>query len=281
MAARRVAVVGAGGRLGRHLVRSFTEAGDEVRALTRPEFDITSSRDLERLAIWHADVVLNAAAWTDVDACALDPERAMRVNGDAAGAVAESAARAGAVAVQVSTNEVFNGALDRPYTEDDEPDPINPYGASKLAGERFVGQANPRHLIVRTAWLFGDGYGFPARIAAAATSAAGEGRPLRVVDDEWGNPTRASWLATAIERLVGLQLAGDAPSGPYHLAGWPPTTRYRWAFEVIGGSDLALEPTSSADYVRPSRVPPRAILDVSRATALGIAPDAWQSGPSG
>ena len=152
--ARRVAIVGAAGQLGSELVRAFADAGDEVLALARPDFDLTDASHLPRLAAWRPDVVVNSAAWTDVDGCARDPDRAMRINGDAAGALAAAAADAGATVVQVSTNEVFDGSLDRPYTETDQPNPINPYGASKLAGELLVAGANPRHLIVRTSWLF-------------------------------------------------------------------------------------------------------------------------------
>ena len=117
MSGRRVAITGAGGQLGAELVRAFTAAGDEVLALARPDFDITRPADLERLTTWRPEVVVNSAAWTDVDGCARDPERAIRINGEAAGAVAAAAAAAGALIVQISTNEVFDGTLDRPYTE--------------------------------------------------------------------------------------------------------------------------------------------------------------------
>ncbi len=205
MTRRRTAITGAVGQLGTELVRAFAAAGDEVLALARPEFDITRPADLKRLTAWRPDVVVNSAAWTDVDGCARDPERAMRINGEAAGAVAAAGAAAGALSVQISTNEVFDGELDRPYAEDDEPSPINPYGASKLAGERAVATANPRHLIVRTAWLFGPrGTNFVTKILAAAERARAAGEPLRVVDDEWGNPTWTP-LARGSDRLACLR----------------------------------------------------------------------------
>lgn len=274
--ARRVAITGAAGQLGRQLVRAFGEAGDEVLALARPDFDITSAPAFESLTNWRPDVVVNSAAWTDVDGCARDPERAMRINGQAAGAVAEAAARAGALIVQISTNEVFDGELDRPYTEEDEPNPINPYGASKLAGERLVAAANPRHLVARTAWLFGpDGTNFVSRILAAAERARAAKEPLRVVDDEWGNPTPAPWLARAIARLIDLHLTGPAHAGTYHLAGEPALTRFAWARRCLSGSVVIL-PIALADYQRPSRVPPRAVLSTSRAVALGISPVDWR-----
>ena len=277
--ARRVAITGAAGQLGRELVRAFGGAGDDVLALARPEFDVTSTADLERLGAWDPDVVINAAAWTDVDACARDPERALRINGDAAGAVARTAAARGAIAIQVSTNEVFDGTADRPYREDDATNPINPYGASKLAGERQVAAAGPRHLIVRTAWLYGPGGGnFPAKIRAAADRMAAQGAPLRVVADEWGNPTDVRWLAPAIRELLEQSLAGAAPFGIHHLAGSPPTSRLEWARACLRGHEVVLEPIRLDEYPRDSLVPPHAVLDVTLAASLGIEPFDWRGG---
>jgi dTDP-4-dehydrorhamnose reductase len=275
--ARRVAITGAAGQLGSELVRAFGVAGDDVLALARPEFDITEPAHLERLTSWRPDIVVNAAAWTDVDGCAREPQRAMAINGDGAGAVARAAADAGAMIVQVSSNEVFDGTLDRPYVETDEPNPINPYGASKLAGERLVAAANPRHLIVRTAWLYGGAVSFPEKIRAAAERALAEGTELRVVDDEWGNPTDVRWLGPAIERLVRIELADPEPLHAYHLAGWPPTTRYEWARRLLAALPVRLRPISADEYPRASRVPRRAVLDLARAAARGISPAAWES----
>lgn len=274
---RRVAITGAAGQLGRELVLAFREAGDDVLALARPDFDITEPSHLVRLTAWEPDVVINAAAWTDVDACARDPERALRINGDAAGAVAHAAAAQGAIAIQISTNEVFDGKLDRPYAEGDAPNPINPYGASKLAGERAVAEANPRHLIVRTAWLYGSGdRNFPGKIRQVAERMVAEGRTLRVVADEWGNPTDVRWLAPAIARVVGLVIAGSAPYGTLHLAGQPPASRLEWARTILDGSTVSIEPIRLEDYRRDSLVPPRATLDVSRAAGLGLRPFDWR-----
>jgi dTDP-4-dehydrorhamnose reductase len=275
--ARRVAVTGAAGQLGRELVRAFGDAGDDLLALAHPDFDLTSPADIGRLAAWSPDVVINAAAWTDVDACARDPARAMRINGEAAGAVARAAAASGAVAVQVSTNEVFDGVAERPYREDDPTNPINPYGASKLAGERETAAAGPRHLVVRTAWLYGPGdRNFPARIRAAADRMLGQRTPLRVVADEWGNPTDARWLAPAIRTLIERSFDGTAPFGIHHLAGWPPTSRLEWARTILRGHAVRIEPMTLEEYRRDSRVPPRAVLDVARASALGIEPFDWR-----
>jgi dTDP-4-dehydrorhamnose reductase len=267
---RRVAITGAAGRLGRELVRAFNGRGDEVLELARPEFDITRAEDLERLTAWRPEVVVNSAAWTDVDACARDPEQAMRINAEAAGAVARAAASAGALIVQISTNEVFDGTVRRPYAEGDKPNPINPYGASKLAGERAVAAANPQHLIVRSAWLFGPrGTDFVTRILAAAERARAAHEPLRVVDDEWGNPTWTPSLADAITRLAADPRAADGTV--WHLAGEPPTSRLGWANRVLSKVEVEILPIKLADYARPSRPPRRAVLNTQKARSIGLA----------
>jgi dTDP-4-dehydrorhamnose reductase len=272
----RVAVTGAAGQLGSQLVSAFEMTGAEVLPLGRSELDITRPADIRRLVELRPEVVVHAAAWTDVDGAARDPQRAMRINGAAAGAVAAAAAIADAAVVHISTNEVFDGSLDRAYREEDVPRPINPYGASKLEGERLVAAANLRHLIVRTAWLFGASHrSFPEKIRAAGERALREGRALRVVDDEWGNPTDVRWLAAAVVQLVELATTGVAAWGIYHLAGMPPTSRAAWARHILSELPVVIEPIRLVDYPRDSQVPPRAILDVSLTTALGIAPGSW------
>lgn len=271
---RRVAITGAAGQLGRQFARTFTEAGDEVLSFARPEWDIERRADLARLTEWKPDVVINSAAWTDVDGCARDPARALRINGVAAGAVAEAAARAGALSVQISTNEVFDGASDRPYVEDDATNPLNPYGASKLRGEELVLRANPRAVVVRTAWLFGPGgTNFVTKIISAAERARGAGEPLRVVDDEWGNPTWTPFLADDVRSLVDADV-----SGIYHLAGEPATTRFGWARSFVGDR-VQIDAISMAEFPRASRVPPRAVLSTANARGVGLPQRGW-AGPS-
>ena len=137
----RIVVVGAGGLLGRALLQVFESRGDEVIGLTHADVELTDPDSLEAIRTSRPGVVVNAAAWTDVDGCARDPDRAMRINGVGPGVVARVAAEAGALVIQVSTNEVFDGLERRTYLEDDATNPINPYGASKLAGEREAGPA--------------------------------------------------------------------------------------------------------------------------------------------
>lgn len=266
----RVAITGAGGQLGRQLVDAFQRAGDEVRGLTHAELDITDASGAHALRAWRPAVIVNCAAWTDVDGCARDPERAMRVNGKAAGSVAQVAASVGAIIVQVSTNEVFDGSADRPYRPDDDPSPVSPYGRSKLAGERAVAAATPEHLIVRTAWLFGPGgNNFVTKILAAAERARDAGGPLRLVEDELGNPTWTPDLATA---LVGLVAASRR--GIVHAAGTPPVARLGWARAALSAAhvEVPVEPVSLSTFERASTPPLRAILDPSP----GVPEMAWE-----
>jgi dTDP-4-dehydrorhamnose reductase len=255
----RVAITGAAGQLGRQLVPAFEAAGHEVRGLSHAELDIADPADADALRSWRPAIVVNAAAWTDVDGCARDPDRAMRVNGEAAGRLAELAASWGALSVQVSTNEVFDGSIERPYREHDDPAPINAYGRSKLVGEREVAAANPHHLIVRTAWLFGPGgNNFVTKIVAAGARAAAAGEPLRLVDDEWGNPTWTPDLAAAIARMA----IERGRVGVVHAAGMPATSRLGWGRAALkaAGIPVRIEPVASASFERASTPPLRAVL---------------------
>lgn len=253
---RRVAITGATGRLGTELVGAFSRSGAEVLALAHENFDLTKSRNLDELRRWRPQVVVNAAAWTDVDGCARQPERAMEINGRAAGAVAAAARDVHALVIQVSTNEVFDGEQTAPYLESDAPHPPNAYGLSKLAGEAEVARAAPDHVIVRTAWLFGGRKAdFVAKILEAAAHAQQSGRALPVVADEWGNPTPVGWLASAI---VGL--SEQRVRGVVHLAGQPAVTRLGWAGLILRGSSTPLLPVSADEYERDSTPPLRAVL---------------------
>ena len=191
----------------------------------------------------------------------------MVLNGMAPGVIAAAALQMGARLVQISTNEVFEGVQIRAYKEDDPATPINPYGMSKLAGEGAVRQMHPQAIVVRTAWIFNGPGSFPAKIIAAAKRMAGEGRPLRVVADEVGNPTPAATLA---DRIVTLALRPDAPP-IIHLAGEPPISRWEWAARLIDVEGLP-EPVaiSALEYRRDSTPPLHAVLDTSLAQSMGL-----------
>jgi dTDP-4-dehydrorhamnose reductase len=259
---QRIAITGAGGQLGRQLIHALSNGEREVLALTHANFDITSSESRRAVVDWRPDVVVNAAAWTDVDGCARDPQRAMMVNAAGPAALAEAITAHGARFIQVSTNEVFDGADRRAYAPHDAPRPINPYGASKLAAERAVLAADPRHQVVRTAWLFGPGgTNFVTKILAAARGAAERGDRLRVVQDEVGNPT---WTPALAEAIADVVAAEDGPQ-ILHAVGTPPASRLAWAECVVrsAGLEVGIDPVSLADFARASTPPPHAVLEPS------------------
>lgn len=275
----RVAVTGATGRLGRALVRALGKAGADVVSWSRPDYELEDPASAARLVARDAPLlVYHAAAWTDVDACALDPARAARLNGEATAELARACAAAGAGLVYVSTNAVFDGRREdgRGYSEHDATAPANAYGASKLAGERgvrdaYAGAAAPAW-IVRISWLFGaPGGDFPDKVLAAADRLA-PGEQLAMVADEIGRPTYSQDLAAALVDLPRL-----APAGVHHLANAGNATRYEWAERVLAHCrpGIALRPLGHAEYPRPAQVPRWAVLDSSPAEALGLAMRPW------
>ena len=223
-------------------------------------------------------LVIHTAAWTDVDGCARQPALAQRRNAAAAGELAMAARELGARFVLVSTNEVFDGHRSDGggYSENDLVNPINAYGASKLAGEAAVSAAyrgaEGDVSVVRTSWLFGEpGSDFPQKILAAAMRLP-EGNPLRVVADEYGSPTYARDLAHGI-----LQLIAGHHSGTFHLVNSGHTSRAGWAERVLKTASVAaqIEPISQSDYPRASSPPLWGVLDASKAANVGVRLRAW------
>ncbi len=296
----RVAVTGAGGRLGRALVAALEEAPFTgpagPLAWSRPDYDLddpaAAARCLDRDA---PEVVVHAAAWTDVDGCAREPGRAMRRNALAVAELAAGCAERRIDLVLVSTNEVFDGRRTDGvgYGPTDRPAPGNPYGSSKLAGESSAQAAflrvggtvdrkpasapgpGPLLAVVRTAWLFGPpGNDFPAKILAAADRARAAGEPLRVVRDEVGSPTYAPDLAEAI---VGLLWDGDF-AGVHHLVNAGIVTRAALARHVLAeaGIEVPIVEVPLATWPRPSTVPPWAVL-APTALPSGEAIRPWQA----
>lgn len=270
----RVAVTGSTGRLGRALVHALEDApftGPRgPLAWGRAELDLDAPAGIT--AVLDRDkpeVVVHAAAWTDVDGCAHEPELALARNGSATGALAAACASRGVELIVVSTNEVFDGARTdgRGYAPSDQPSPANPYGASKLAGERAAieafGAAAATGLgIARTSWLFGPpGRDFPHKILDAAARAQATGEPLRVVADEWGSPTSAADLAEAIVEL----LAENAHPGLHHLVNGGIASRAEWAAEVlrVARVDVPLEPVPAATWTRASAPPRWGVLEAT------------------
>jgi dTDP-4-dehydrorhamnose reductase len=285
---RAYLIAGAGGMLGtalQHVLDEQAAAGERVRfeAPAEGQFDITDTASVARMAFDFAatlgadeePVLVNAAAYTNVERAEDEPDVAYRVNEDGARKLAFIAREAGMRFVHVSTDFVFDGAKDGPYIETDEPHPVSVYGASKLAGELAVVWENPDALIVRTAWVFGPGgagANFPLKVLTRARS----GEPVRVVTDEVGSPTYTVDLARGI-----LGLAATSASGLFHLAGAGSCSRYELAIEVLrlaGCGDIRIESASSADFPSKAQRPANSVLDCSKAAALGVTMPEWRDG---
>lgn len=267
----RALIFGGAGMLGRALVTEARRRGYPTLGLSREQADIT---DRERLLYWadafRPDLIVNCAAFTRVDACESERERAFEVNGRAVGNVVAAAEKAGARLIHVSTDYVFDGEAAEPYTEDAEPAPRSVYGASKLEGERQA-LAWARALVVRTSWVFGpDGPNF----ARSITDLIERGQhPLRVVDDQTGCPTYTRFLARALWHLSVLDLTGIV-----HYRNREPTTWFGFAQEIARLWDRSVEvlPVSTEEVPRPAPRPVYSVLDVSRfQEAVGREVEPW------
>jgi dTDP-4-dehydrorhamnose reductase len=266
-------VTGAGGMLGSDMVEVLAgEPAVEVTARTRAQLDITQPLAV-REAVADHDVVVNTAAWTDVDGAEAQEEQATLINGGAVGVLAEACAAAGAVLIHVSTDYVFAGDALMAYPENAPTQPINAYGRSKLAGEAAVTATLPDSgYIVRTAWLYGEnGRNFVGTILSRAQS-----RPtLNVVDDQRGQPTWTKALARQIVQLGTAALAGRAPAGIYHGTATGDTTWFglaRAAFELAGLDPGRVRPVSSEAFPLPAKRPAFSILAHDRWRAAGLSP---------
>lgn len=269
----RVFVTGAKGRLGSRLMADLAAQNHTVSGADSDTLDVTDWAAVQhRLSAEAPDVVIHAAAWTDVDGCAREPERAYLQNGLGAGNVAAAAANQQAMLVYISSNEVFDGEAARPYWEYDAPRPINAYGYSKWVGELAVMRVNPRHMIIRTSWLFAHG---GKNFIQTILGAAAAGKPLRVVTDEIANPTYTDDLSQAIVQWVGINRAGI-----YHGVNTGYVSRYefaRYALDRAGYAATPIEPITRADWPRPS-TPPGACGLINHAGALvGVTLRPWQA----
>jgi dTDP-4-dehydrorhamnose reductase len=266
----RVFITGNIGQLGRALTAVLE--GHTVAGADLPDWDMTDLAQVR--ASFHSmkpDVVIHAAALTNVDFCATHPREAVRVNGVGTYNIALASREVDALMVAVSTNEVFDGRATRPYQEYDVRGPVNPYGYSKFVAEQVVERYASRYQIVRTAWLYAPGgVNFIHKIISRAQS----GEPVRVVTDEVGSPTYALDLAEGIARLMQTDLPGI-----YHLVNAGECSRYDFAsaiLEAAGLGDVPIEPITSADFTRASTPPAYAPLDNVFAAAAGVEMRPWR-----
>jgi dTDP-4-dehydrorhamnose reductase len=280
-----VLVVGRGGQLARALPPALGAAGFLPVVLGRPELDLTDCESLAgAVRRTRPALVVNAAAYTSVDKAEDEPWPAEAANACGPGMLAEAACTWGAAFVQVSTDYVFSGLKGAPYTEADSPAPCNIYGASKLAGEWAVRNANPRSAVLRTAWVCSvEGQNFLRTVLRLAATRA----ELCVVADQLGAPTFADDLADAVARMAPRLIAspaGDAAFGTFHLTGAPHTSWHGFAEAILAGAAARghrappLRAITSAEFPTRATRPADARLDCAKiARVHGIAAPDWRA----
>lgn len=262
----KVLVLGREGQLARSLAERAAEFPDLQLAFTsRADADLSSSGSAARFIIAaRPDLIVNTAAYTAVDKAEEEPALAFRINGEGPGEAAAAARHVGAAIIHVSTDYVFDGTSSSPYDEEAEPNPLNVYGRSKLAGEEAVRAANPHHLILRTAWVYSP---FGRNFVKAMVGAAQDRHELSVVSDQYGCPTSALDLAAAI-----LRIARDCEGfgETYHLAGSGSAAWSDLASEVMANCRRAglpaaqIRPITTADWPTKAVRPASTILDCAK-----------------
>ncbi len=270
----KVLVAGAAGMLGRDVMLAAGNAGHDVVGFGHNELDVADAAVVSaKLDLERPDVVINCAAWTDVDGAEEAEDAAMTVNGTGAGNLAAAAANVGASVVYVSSDYVFDGAKGAPYVETDQPAPLSAYGRTKLAGEEATAAANKRHFIVRSSWLFGiGGSNFVETMLRLASSQ----NEVLVVRDQVGAPTYTWHLAYGIVRLIeGIEF------GIHHMAAGGACSWYDFAREIFDQAKVECRVLSATTEMlgRPAPRPAFSALTSQREHAIELPP--WQDGLAG
>jgi len=273
----RLLVFGKTGQVARALAAACADDGIEARFLGRDAADLTDpDACAHAVAEAEVDAVINAAAYTAVDAAETDRETARLVNAAAPGAMAAAAARKGVAFLHISTDYVFDGSGTRAFREDDPVGPLGWYGQTKLDGERAVLAAGGDAVILRVAWVY-DG---EAKNFVTAMLALGASRDvLKVVDDQRGSPTPARAVADALLHVARAFQAGQGVAGLFHYAGAPAVTRDAFAREILAGTPNPprIEPVGSDAFPTSARRPANSVLDCTRiAETYGLAQPDWR-----
>ena len=265
----KVLITGAGGMVGRALVEYCRGRGDEVLAHEHASLDIADERAVaEECARARPERVVNCAAWTDVDGCELDPQRAFQVNARAVEILATQSRLVGASFVTISTDYVFDGAKEGFYTQRDDPHPSSVYGAAKLEGERRAQLASARTAVVRTGWIFGPG---GRNFLATVVERARRGEKLKAISDAYGTPTYALDLAARLRELAEMDLPGV-----YHVVNGGEGTSFegfaRAAVGIAGAPGVEIESVSMSALDRPAPRPRNSRLRCLLSEHIGLAP---------
>lgn len=268
----RICIVGAAGMLGRELVAACARAGlDDVHALDLPEIDITDAAATAGvIGGLRPALVINAAAFTNVDGCETQQDLAMAVNGRGPGNLAAACRACEARLVHVSSDYVFDGCKREPYLPDDPVNPMSVYGRSKAEGDRFVRETLPDHAIVRSSWLFAAG---GSNFVKTILRLSRERDELRVVNDQVGRPTFARDLAEAL-----LRLGRSRRTGTYHFCNAGACSWQEFAAEIVrqSGSRVPVRPMTTAELNRPAPRPAYSVLSTDSFTAdTGLSPRPW------
>jgi len=276
----RVLLIGGSGQLGR-VIRHTLSTVWHIEAPSSQQLDITRDAEVLRYVEAHPyDVIVNCSAFTRVDDAELHRGEAERLNAHAPGVLAAAAARVNALFVHISTDYVFDGSGRPPYAPDAPCHPLSEYGRTKLAGEAAVVEANPRGIVVRTSWLHSSS---DNNFVARATQLLSSGKPMRVLCDQIGTPTRCDTLATTLHRLVDR----SAPPGIYHVSDVGAASWFDVAFAVRDALSrlIQLEPTatvtpiSGRDYPQRATRPRVSVLDCHKTWDLvDLAPIPWIDG---
>lgn len=265
-----IVLISPDGMLGRAWSHLLNDRAETFTSLIYPSFDMTDERQVKQGVPAGTTLVINCAAWTDVDGAETKEAEATRVNGDAVGFLAQRCAEVGATLVHYSTDYVFDGMATSPYRTDQVRDPINAYGRSKAVGEQRIVESGCRHLIARTSWLYAAwGNNFVLTIAKHAKAK----ESLRVVNDQRGRPTSAEHLA-----VTSLAMLERGASGIHHITDGGECTWFDFATVIAAHANSACKvvPCSSDEYPRPAKRPAYSVMDLSATEAIvGPMPD-WR-----
>jgi dTDP-4-dehydrorhamnose reductase len=270
MANRKIALLGAAGMLGTDVAAAFAQKGIAFDFFDLPGFDITDTVQLRRV-VDNSQIIINCAAYTDVEKAESQRDLAFRINAEAVRRLGIFAKKAGVFVFHISTDFVFDGTLDRPYVETDKPNPVNAYGASKLAGERLLLESSCRNCIIRLEWTYGlRGNNFVKKLLAVAR----KNNKLKVVDDQIGSPTATVEVARVI-----IELLDKMPEGIFHFANSGYVSRFEMAKFIFEKLNMPVDLTNckSRDFPSAAKRPPNSCFNCAKIAALlGRPIDPWQ-----